>query len=310
MRQVSWRKVRWMRFVLALFLILSFVACGGGESDDDATPTNAPAAPTATSAPAAMTTTTGIPTSTSSPQANATNQPGGGIQQATAVTNDPTPTRRPVTVVTTPRPIAKTPTPLQIFATATVAEDDDGLTLVVDDLFDDPASTTFFTGETDYGTIAAIENGRYSLAVPESSWQSIAAVEAGDLGNAAILVEAGMDGDGAIGVVGRSFTNDDGTWNFYVCWLAVDGRAGCHVSISSEWTQLFIADAGTIPVQDVNTLILSVDDDLLTFSVNDTLVGTINDGTSLSGTWGVYAESFSGTAVGWFERVTIVTYDE
>jgi hypothetical protein len=306
-----------MRWLLALFLLLSTVACGGGgdgtgDSDDDVTPTVAEATPTTSPSPTA--TTAASPTSAGSPSAVASRQPGGtGIQPAgTPAASDPTPTRRPATVVTTPRPIARTPTPpISIQQpTETPVEDDDGVTLVLDDAFDDPAASLFFTGETEYGVVAAIDAGLYTLTVPEGTWQSIVAVDAGELGDALILVEAGLQGDGAVGVVGRWLANGDDTWTFYVCWLATDGRAGCHASISSEWAELFSVEAGTVPILEVNELYLSVVGDEVYFDVNDIEIGTIVDGSSAIGSWGLYAESFTGTSVAWYDRVTLATIDE
>ena len=308
-----------MRWLLALFLTFSLVACGGsdnsgGSADDAVTP--AVAEPSPTSPPPSPTATTAAsPTGAGSPEAAETRQPGGtGLQPAASPqSGDPTPTRRPATVVTTPRPIAKTPTPRVGFEQATetpAGADDDGITVIVDDTFDDPAASMFFTGETDYGIVATIENGLYTLSVPEGAWQNIVAADAGELGDAIVLVEAGLQGDGAVGVIGRLVTNSDDTWTFYVCWLASDGRAGCHVSVASEWTQLFAVEAGTIEILDVNELFLSVVGDEVYFDVNDIEIGTINDASSAAGTWGVFAESFTGTSVAWYERITIATIDE
>ncbi len=307
-----------MRWLLGMLLIVSLIACGGGNGDDDeTTPTTAraSASPTTRSSPAA--TTPASPTSDGSPAAVASRQPGGsGIEPASTSTvgsSEPTPTRRPVTVVTTPRPIAKTPTPRVRVqeATETPTEAaDDGVTVVVDETFDDPAAVRFFIGESDYGIVAAVDSGIYTLAVPEATWQNMDAIDTGDLGNAMILIEAGMQGEGAVGVVGRSMANSDETWTFYVCWLATDGRAGCHVSINSEWTQLFTVPEGSIEFLEVNELFLSVDGDVLYFDVNNIEIGTITDGASATGSWGVFAESFLGTSVARYDRVTIAVFDE
>lgn len=309
-----------MRWLLVLFLMLSLAACGGGDDgggDDagnDVTLAAASVTATVTTPPSPAATIAASPTGADSPLAVTTRQPGGaGIQPAASPdSGNPTPTRRPATVVTTPRPIAKTPTPRLSFpqATATPAEADDGVTVVVDELFDDAAATMFFTGETDYGVVAAIADGIYTLTLPEDAWQNIVAVDAGEFGNAAVLVEAGLQGEGAVGVIGRSMTNSDDTWTFYVCWLASDGRAGCHASISSEWTQLFAVEAGTIELLEVNNLYLSIVGNEIYFDVNDIEIGTINNSASSVGTWGVYAESFSGTSVAWYDRITIATIDE
>ncbi len=306
-----------MRWLLTCFLLLTLVACGGGDDDDntgdDATPTMAVPTSTATTPPLPTATTAASPTSAASPSAVDTGQRGGIAPDSTVASSDPTPTRRPVTVVTTPRPIAKTPTPRMSFTQPTetpIVADDDGVTLVVDETFDDPAATMFFTGESDFGVVAAIENGLYTLTVPESAWQNIVAVDAGDLGNAAILIEAGLQGDGAVGVVGRSVTDSDNTWTFYVCWLATDGRAGCHVSISSEWVELFAVEAGTVQILEVNELFMSVVGDEIYFDINDIEIGVINDASSVAGSWGVFAESFTGTSVAWYDRITIAVYDE
>lgn len=304
-----------MRWLLAFLLAFSLIACGGGDDDDAATPTVAEPAATATTRPAPTATTLASPTSAGSPLAIASRQPGGtGIEPAaTSPAGEPTPTRRPVTVVTTPRPIAKTPTPPMRFQQATetpVTADDHGVTIVVDDTFDDPASKTFFTGESEYGVVAAVDSGLYTLSVPEGAWQNIVAVDTGDLGDAVVLVEAGLQGDGAVGVIGRSVTNGDDTWTFYVCWLATDGRAGCHASVASEWTELVAVEAGTIAFLEVNELYLSVVGDEIYFEVNDIEIGTITDSSTVAGSWGVFAESFTGTSVAWYDRVTIATVDE
>jgi hypothetical protein len=300
-----------MRWLLAGLLMLAFVACGSGDDDsdsgDDATPTQA--ASTATTVPSPSMTIEASPSTAASPPAEATGQRGGIEADATAQSGEPTPTRRPATVVTTPRPIFRTPTPVA-FEQATPTPEDDGITVVLDETFDDPAATTLFTGESDYGVIAAVENGLYTLAVPEGAWQNIIATETGDIGNGLILIEAGLNGDGAVGVVGRLVTNADSTWTFYVCWLATDGRAGCHLSLNSEWVPLFTVEAGTIPILEVNELYLSVYGDEVYFDVNDIEVGVINDATSVAGSWGLFAESFTGTSVAWYDRMTIATIDE
>lgn len=305
-----------MRWLLAILLSVSLAACGGGSNDDssdEGTTTIAVASASATTQPSPTAPSAASPASPGSPVALASRRPGGGIQPAsTAPSDEPTPTKRPLTVVSVPRPIAKTPTPLQSVAqaTETPAEEDDGVTVVVDETFDDPSATSFFTGETDFGVVATIENGSYSLSVPEGAWQNIVVTDTGDLGNAAILVDTALQGDGAVGVVGRSVTNDDGTWTFYVCWLASDGRAGCHLSAASAWTQLFAVGAGTIQLVDINQLLLTIDGDDITFTVNDMPIGTIVDASSPAGTWGVYAESFTGTSVALYDRVTIATFDQ
>jgi hypothetical protein len=301
-----------MRWLLAGFLMLTLVACGSGDDDDSgdgATPTQSAPTATATTPQSPTATVEASPTTAASPSAEATGQRGGIEPDSTAATGDPTPTRRPATVVTTPRPIFRTPTPV-VFDRATPTPEDDGITVVFDDTFDDPAATTLFTGQSDFGVVAAVENGLYTLSVPEGTWQNIVATDIGEIGNGLILVEAGLNGDGAVGVVGRLVTNEDSTWTFYVCWLATDGRSGCHVSVNSEWVQLFAVEAGTVPILEVNELYLSVHGDEVYFDVNDIEIGVINDATSVAGTWGLFAESFTGTAVAWYDRVTIATIDQ
>jgi|GEM_PF-4301358 len=297
-----------MRWLLICLLVLTLAACGGNDDDDsdvgnDPSPTTAA---TATTPPMLTPTVAASPTNAASPTAEPTGQRGGIEPDSTAQSDAPTPTRRPATVVAPPRPIARTPTSL-VIERATPTPEDDAVTVIVDETFDDPAVTMFFTGESDYGVVAAIEGGIYTLTLPEGAWQNIVAVDAGDIGNGLILIEAGLTGDGAVGVVGRSVTNADGTWNFYVCWLATDGRAGCHVSVNSEWVPLFNVEAGTVPILEVNELYLNITGDQIYFDANDVEIGIINDATSSIGTWGVFAESFTGTAIAWYDRITIAT---
>src|SRR6185295_12800477 len=96
------------------------------------------------------------------------------------------------------------------------------------------------------------------------------------------------NGDGAVGVVGRSRQNEDGSYRFYLCWLNNQGGAGCHLWQETAWTELFTVPNGTVQLQDENTLLMIVEGNQIGFQVNDQFLGQKVDDTIQSGNWGMY----------------------
>lgn len=277
-----------MRWLSALPLLLAILAaaCGGGGGD-----ATLPAA-TATQAPP--------PAATSTPEATPTPSP-------TATMPAPTPTPRPATVVTTPRPIANPQSTPRVIAPVTPTPTDPGdVTFIVQDGFDDPSATAFYTGTTDTGVMAAItDDGWYQVVVPEETWQTFYAGGTDNLADGVVAVDVGIEGDGSAGVVAREVQHEDGTWSFYLCWIDARGDAGCHAYVNEEWVELFTTGEGVVPLQQVNRLIVSVAGTTVAFYVNDYEIGSVDDDSISAGWWGIYGESYTGTTTLWFDTVVI-----
>jgi hypothetical protein len=213
---------------------------------------------------------------------------------------------RPATVVAPSRAVAtRAPTAIPVEAatvTPTPASGTD-FVLEVDESFDE--STQLFLGETQYGTSTMLSSGSYGMIVPEKAWQNIIIDWVPELGDGTISALIELEGEGAAGLVARSNTSADGTFHFYLCWLSSDQAAGCHVSLNSEWVELFRTESGAVAVQTANEVLLYVVGDQLSFEVNGVEIGTANESTLLSGEWGLYAESYAGEFTAWFEHLSL-----
>lgn len=283
--------------LLAIGLPLVTLACGGGgDGADDADPT-------ATSAPAASPTSApATPTDAASPAATAPNGGSGGIGTAVASpTSAASPSAaatatRPRTVMTTPKPIAsRAPQPTFgfSFATPTAPEGGDLVTLYDDD-FDDGDAGTLFVGTADGGATAGVVEGRYVASAPAGFWQTFSIEETAQLQNGVFWASVGVSGNGAGGIFARYRTTDDaGSWAMILCWISSEGTVGCHSVVNNEWTQLLLLDAGTIQLQELNTLVLSLADDGLYYEVNGVEVGSATLPDIAAGWWGVYIETYT-----------------
>jgi hypothetical protein len=292
--------MRWLLVVVALVA----VACGGNGDDDadDAGPTATPRAETAASPPARATGTR-PPSGAGAPAA--TGEPRGSPAAASPTAAEPTPTRRPATVASTPRPVATRDTSTRVIApiTPTPTPPDD-LVFLVEDGFDSADTTAFFLGTTDYGTTAEIVDGWYTVTVP-SGWQVLDAVVTDGLADGVVVADVSLAGNGSAGVVGRSLTEADGTFSFYLCWLDTAGAAGCHAMVRGEWVELLTAGDAAIALLEVNRLSLVIIGETLSFSINDQEIGTLTDAALAAGSWGVYADAYEGATTARFDTVVI-----
>jgi hypothetical protein len=177
----------------------------------------------------------------------------------------------------------------------------DEFTIVYEENFDD-GTTDLATGPTDIGITSTVTNGAYVVEFPDQTWSTFPVGTMDILGDGLVVINASISGEGVMGVLARSFGFEDGTFDYYICWLSSEQTAGCHASIKNEWTQLWQSDAGVVPVQQVNELVLAVTGSQLTFMVNGEALVTLEDSTIVDGYWGLYGQSFSGA--------TTVTYDD
>lgn len=301
---------RSLPLVLLLTLALIVAACGGGGDDDDQTPTATSGATTATTASGA----TATASSTSASGATETSGPGSGTGSGTgpgsgaggtSVPIDATPTagaapatatRRPATVVSTPRPIAtqrpQPTTPPQPDATATEippTAEDGQLTIVMEEDFDAGTSDWFDTGTTDYNTTLEIIDGQYVITPDADSWQTLTVSpdESWFFADGLITADVSLEEGAEFGLVSRQMQDDAGVFYFYVCWLTPAGAAGCSTYVDGEFTQLFRVDDPALFL-DLNTMLLQVIGTELIFEVNGTQIGAIDDTTIEAGYWGFY----------------------
>jgi hypothetical protein len=271
------------------------LACGGTGADPTATPL--PPTPT----PTAPSTATPSPTPRP-PTATPTLEP----PTATA-TN--TPTQVPLTVVAPPRSVATQAPPRGPVRAPTLQPEtptpipDSQFQILAEETFDD--STRLFVGETQYGIRTGLVEGYYGIAVPEGAWQNIVFDDMDRLDNGIIQAYVELEGRGAVGLVARSLTEREGTFTFYVCWLDTNAQAGCTASVQSQWVELFRAEPGTFPVETLNELVLIAHGTTIYFEVNGTTIGMTEDTTSSLGAWGLYAEGYQGTFLGWFDSLLL-----
>ena len=282
---------------LAFILTLAITACGGSSKA-----TNTVVAPTKGAA---------SPTSTRD-NGGASGSPGTsgggsvGVKPASPTTAaGPTATRKPATVISTPRKIATKPPTLAPNPTATIASEstdtpDTGEpTATVESGGLDPLlgqdfsvdATPFYEGTTDSGITMGVADGAYSIQLPANFWQISVTDDSAAPDDGVIVADLSI-ADGAYGgVVARDLIAQDGSYALYICWLGYDGSAGCSLNENNDWTTLFSVDSGTVPLQDVNTLTMSVVGSTIAFAVGDTIYGSADDTNVVGGYWGLYAES-------------------
>jgi hypothetical protein len=281
--------------VLGFMMLVLLSGCAGED-----TPTVTPVPPTATQVAVAPTAT---PEPSPTPTPTATAEP-----TATPEPPTPTPTPPPATVVAPPRAVAtRQPTsPVQATEVPTQEPSSGDYEIRVNETFDGP--TQLFIGETQYGTTANVAEGMYEVTVPGGGWQNIVADWIDPIANGIAYTAVELNGAGAVGLVARSMTSSDGLFNFYVCWFSVDGDAGCHASVQSEWVELFRVDPGTIAVGPINELYMIVDGESIYFEINDVVVGQTSATTSETGWWGIYAESYGDTFMARFDSLILAEF--
>ena len=292
---------------LIVLVAVALAACGGGTSSATSTAVSAPTATAKTvtvAASPASGNSTGTPGSTG----------GGGGAVGTSIaspagtrTSGATPTRRPATVIATPRKIATKPPTAVPNPTATTAEaatavataaataDASGATLLLGQDFSSDAAP-FFVGTTDSGVITSVANGVFSIQVPVNIWSVIASNQTSSPPDGLIVADVALAPNSFGGVFGRYLVAADGTYSVYICWISTDGNAGCRLNVNNVWTSLFELGPGAVTVQDVNTLTMSIVGGEITFAVGNTIVGSATDPTITAGYWGMYAQSPTETA--------------
>jgi hypothetical protein len=281
-------------FALAAALALSVAACGGSDSKA----TNTVAVPT--KAAATATSAISIGGATGSPASSGGG--GGAVGTKTAsptgsqVAAGPTATRKPDTIIATPRKIATkipTPAPNPTATTAnepTATTDPSGVQLLLGQDFSSDAAP-FYEGTNDSGITMGLADGAYAIQLPANYWQISVTDDSAAPVDGVAVADVTLAPNAYAGLVGRDLSADDGSYVVYICWMGSDGSAGCSLNQSNEWTTLFSLDPGTVAVQDVNTLTMSVVGGDITFAIGDTIVGSASDATATTGYWGLYAES-------------------
>jgi hypothetical protein len=303
-----------MRYLVVLAIATALVACGGDNAPATATPAP-PTPPTATPVVAA-------PTATSTLPATVTPSPIPATATATAI-----PTRPPGTIVAPPRAIATaTPravptettaaTATQPSSTATVSASPTGATPTA--MTGDSEFVLLFSEEFDGDTtlpVGVSQNGAYSGVMDGFYWlesnQGRQRVSAGGstgltLDSGIIAVDVALDGYGAVGLFARATAATDfGMFNYYSCWLNSEGAAGCDISVNGDVYDLIGAEAGEVPVLELNALMLAVEGNEMYFIVNGVEIGPISDSSWDAGSWGIFVESYGEPFIGWFDYIIL-----
>jgi serine/threonine protein kinase len=234
-----------------------------------------------------------------------------------ASTATPTVTPRPSTTTVVIRPIAPTPTRPTVQMpiptpdpNAPTAEADDSLnvdgslTTVLSQDFASGEAGAFAIGSLSYGS-AELANGQYVLSVPDAGWQTSVPDPALDLAEGGVAAVTTLSGDGSVGLIARSRFLDNGTYQFYLCWINGHGGGGCHLWNNETWNELFTVADGTIQLLGTETLTMIVSGNQIGFQVNDQFVGQAQDDTIPSGNWGMYVGSYSGAVSAPFSSILI-----
>jgi hypothetical protein len=183
---------------------------------------------------------------------------------------------------TTPEPVApRTPNP----SSGTEA----GSTLYSDN-FDDEQSSDF-TAETNQSSEYKFVDGAYQITVTKPKLLSWATMQ-GDYGDAAISVDASIDGPPA-SAAGLIFHYQDDK-NFYIYSIDGEGRYGLDVYKEDEpitlveWTD----SAAIKPAGELNTLRVETIGDTIRLYVNDELLDEISDSTIANGKAALVVNTF------------------
>ncbi|MEP7189738.1 MAG: family 16 glycoside hydrolase, partial [Roseiflexaceae bacterium] len=195
---------------------------------------------------------------------------GAGLQTAVAeadTTSEPAATR-------TPKPSSGT---------------EAGSTLYSDN-FDDEQSSDF-TAETNQGSVYKFVDGAYKITVTKPKLLSWATMK-GDYGDAAISVDASIDGPPA-SAAGLIFHYQDDK-NFYIYSIDGEGRYELDVykddkpTTLVEWTE----SAAIKPAGELNTLRVETSGDAIRLYVNDALLDEVSDSTIANGKAALVVNTF------------------
>jgi hypothetical protein len=168
--------------------------------------------------------------------------------------------------------------------------------------FEDDAADLFFTGETTFGALASIVDGRYVVEVEDGEWQTITPGPMLHPNDGVIEAEVTLEGSGFAGLVARSSVDAGGNDWMYSCLFDETGWAGCVASIGSTYQDLFFGAIQDFDVDATQHLRMTVVSDRIELVVNGQVIGAAQHGLVKSGAWGILAESQD-------EGQTVVTFD-
>ncbi len=169
------------------------------------------------------------------------------------------------------------------------AADAAGPTLYSDN-FDDEQSSDF-TAETNDSAIYEFVDGAYLITVTKPKLLSWATMK-GDYGDAAITVDASIDGPPA-SAAGLIFHYQDDK-NFYIYSIDGEGRYGLDVYKDDkpitliDWTE----SSAIKPVGEINTLRVETNGDTIRLYVNDELLDEVSDSTIANGKAALVVNTF------------------
>jgi hypothetical protein len=168
--------------------------------------------------------------------------------------------------------------------------------------FDDAAADMFFVGETNFGAMASIVDGRYVVEVEDGEWQTITPGPMLHPNDGVIEAEVQLEGSGFAGLVARSSVDAGGNDWMYSCLFDETGWAGCIASVGSTYQDLFWGAVDDFDVDVAQHMRMTVVADRIELAVNGQVIGSAQHGQVKSGAWGILAESQD-------EGQTVVTLD-
>ncbi|MEZ4570567.1 MAG: hypothetical protein R2849_09625 [Thermomicrobiales bacterium] len=121
--------------------------------------------------------------------------------------------------------------------------------------------------------------------------------------------DAAFNGEGAFGVIARLSYNDDGTDNYYVCWVNSYGFANCNVVVNDAWYEIDGSAGVEVALEDINRLSMGVMGDQIFFGVNGQIVTDAIDSTLPSGAMGFYHEAFGDSDAGFTSFIDAVNVE-
>ncbi|MEZ4521948.1 MAG: hypothetical protein R3A46_09955 [Thermomicrobiales bacterium] len=181
-------------------------------------------------------------------------------------------------------------------------------TTVVATDFNGEQADSFYIGEGDWG-YADINEGFYTVALAPGLYFPNAIAGTDGVNEGTITADAAFNGEGAFGVIARLSYNDDGTDNYYVCWVNSYGFANCNVVVNDAWYEIDGSAGVEVALEDINRLSMGVMGDQIFFGVNGQLVTDAIDSTLPSGAMGFYHEAFGDSDAGFTSFIDAVNVE-
>jgi hypothetical protein len=167
-------------------------------------------------------------------------------------------------------------------------------TIIATDFTGDQGDS-FYTGQGDWGS-ADINDGWYTVSLAPGLYFPNMIAGTDDVNDGTITADIAFDGEGSIGVIARLSYNEDGSANFYVCWVSSYAFANCRVVVNDEWYSLEGSKGVDVALEEINRLSLGVMGDEIFFTVNGQVVSDVSDATLPTGAMGFFHEAFSDSS--------------